>query len=56
MITVFTKPTISFHGGQKYLEVHPYKFPLPKPFFKIKDILNVSDTNMTAVKCYKVGS
>jgi hypothetical protein len=42
------KPPISFHGGQKYLELRTSQISLLEQFFFIRDVLNTNDTDTAA--------
>jgi hypothetical protein len=42
------KPLISFHGGQKYLELRTSQISLLEQFLFIKDVLNTNDTDTAA--------
>jgi hypothetical protein len=43
-------PTVSLHGGQKYLQVYPLQVSIARPIYFIKYVLNISVANMAAKK------
>jgi hypothetical protein len=44
------KPTVSFRGGQEYLEAHPSQVSIAQAVIMfIGNVLNISNTNMEAV-------
>jgi hypothetical protein len=44
------KPSIPFHGSQKYLEVHASQVFIVQTIFLITDDMNISDTKMVTKK------
>jgi hypothetical protein len=42
------KPPVSFHGGQKYLEVRHSRLSIVRNCIFVSGVLNISDTNMAA--------